>query len=348
MRKISGLLCLSLLAAGYATTGWTASSEERLNFAEENQRVLERRVTRVEERLTHVENELGNTRQSSGPTPAASAQTSAGSGMLSPAPADTAAPAPAKSSRRSAAEAAPPQETGFIMVGYPTLAPSPNLTLAKARGVDPLRNPLALGQEYSGPALADSPAANDPTPVPVNPAPAASGPVPSGMAGSAASFIDMGDVTADNGPSLEPPAPSLGAPAPAAPQKASRSAPATGKGPYDAALALYYKGEYSKALEAFKAFLQSAPGSSLAPNAMYWEGECQYSLGKHDQAIMIFKDVVTKYPKHDKAAASLLKAGYAYERMKDMDNARFYWQILLDDFPNSAPANLARKRLGAG
>jgi tol-pal system protein YbgF len=91
--------------------------------------------------------------------------------------------------------------------------------------------------------------------------------------------------------------------------------------------------------------LRSSPESALAPNALYWQGECLYSLGKYDEAIMIFKDVAAKYPKHDKAAASLLKAGYSYERLNDKENAHFYWQILLDDFPSSAPAGMARKRM---
>ena len=114
---------------------------------------------------------------------------------------------------------------------------------------------------------------------------------------------------------------------------------------YDAAYALYNKGEYAKAQQAFADFLAASPQSPLAPNALYWQGECQYSLGKYDGAILFFQDVINKYPKHAKAAAALLKAGYSYERLKDMENARFYWQILVDDFPKSSPAALARKRL---
>lgn len=117
------------------------------------------------------------------------------------------------------------------------------------------------------------------------------------------------------------------------------------KAAYDAALSLYYKGQYAQSQEAFSAFMAEHPSSSLTPNALYWKGECLYSLGKFDQAILAFKDVAGKYPKHDKAAAALLKAGYSYAELKDMGNARFYWQLLVDDFPASAPAGLARQRL---
>lgn len=129
-----------------------------------------------------------------------------------------------------------------------------------------------------------------------------------------------------------------------APKKNGRTNPQD-KNTYEAALALYNKGNYEKAQEGFSSFLKSSPNSPLAPNALYWKGECLYSQGKYDQAILQFQDVVNKYPKHDKAAAALLKAGYSYERMNDLGNARFYWQILLDDFPNSTAAGLARKRM---
>lgn len=130
------------------------------------------------------------------------------------------------------------------------------------------------------------------------------------------------------------------------PAKPAASRQGGGSPAYDAAYALYNKGEYARAQQGFADFLAASPGSPLAPNALYWQGECRYSLGKYDEAILFFQDVINKYPKHAKAAASLLKAGYSYERLKDMENARFYWQILVDDFPKSAPAALARKRLG--
>jgi tol-pal system protein YbgF len=110
-------------------------------------------------------------------------------------------------------------------------------------------------------------------------------------------------------------------------------------------LALYEGRKPAAAQEAFLAFLELHPGSPLVPNALYWLGESYYAADKLDLAIMQFKRVAEAYPRHDKAAAALLKAGYAYARLNDKENARFYWQILLDDFPDSAPAALARKRL---
>ncbi len=122
---------------------------------------------------------------------------------------------------------------------------------------------------------------------------------------------------------------------------------AAGDGAYEKALARFQAGKTDSAREMFSAFLKDNPSSPLAPNAGYWLGECYFSLKQYDTAIITFKDVVAKYPKHDKAAASMLKAGYAYARLGDAANARFYLETLIQDFPKSDPAKLARKRLSS-
>ena len=115
---------------------------------------------------------------------------------------------------------------------------------------------------------------------------------------------------------------------------------------YDTALALFEGKKYKEAKTAFEAFIAANPGHSLRPNAQYWAGECQYSQGDYSGAILNFTDVAGSYPTHPKAAAALLKAGYAYANLGDQENARFYWQMLRHDFPKSSEARLAAKRMG--
>ena len=95
------------------------------------------------------------------------------------------------------------------------------------------------------------------------------------------------------------------------------------------------------------AFLESYPSSAYAPNALYWIGESHYSQSQWDQAILSFKDVVARFPKHAKAADALLKLGMCYEKLKDKDNARFHYEALLEDFPGSRAAGLAKPKLAA-
>ncbi|MFV0421750.1 tol-pal system protein YbgF [Oleidesulfovibrio sp.] len=94
-----------------------------------------------------------------------------------------------------------------------------------------------------------------------------------------------------------------------------------------------------------EAFLADFPDSGLAPNARYWLGETYYHEKRYAEAILTFKEVVRKYPKHGKAAAAMLKTGFAYDMLGDKSNARFYLQTLVDEYPGSEPAGLARNRL---
>ena len=83
----------------------------------------------------------------------------------------------------------------------------------------------------------------------------------------------------------------------------------------------------------------------LVPNALYWKGETYYSQKDFIQAILTFKEVTGRFPKHDKSASALLKIGMSYDKVGDPDNAVFYLRALVEDFPKSSPARLARKEL---
>jgi tol-pal system protein YbgF len=232
-----------------------------------------------------------------------------------------------------AAPASPTPAPPAMTKSAPAITPTP---MAGASPADspaataaPVRSPVSVSVAHAAPPPPAKPEALRPTEVVT---PNASRPAETGKAEASR----QAPAETSPAPSAPKSAPSRTALTP--PDRAARAA-------YDAALALYYKGQYTQSEEAFDDFLERHPGTRLTPNALYWQGECFYSQGKFDTAIMSFKDVAGKFPKHDKAAASLLKAGYAYAELNDMENARFYWRILLDDFPGSTPAKLARRRL---
>ncbi|CAK7010920.1 MAG: Cell division coordinator CpoB [Desulfovibrio sp.] len=143
-----------------------------------------------------------------------------------------------------------------------------------------------------------------------------------------------------------PPAPPSAAPVPAA-RPASVKSAKFASGDYHTALRTLEAGQPKTAMNLFKAFLANYPSHALAPNAGYWLGECHYTLKQYDAAIIAFKDVVAQFPSHDKAAASMLKAGYSYLQLGDTPNARFYLEALVRDYPASKPAALARERLAS-
>jgi tol-pal system protein YbgF len=151
-------------------------------------------------------------------------------------------------------------------------------------------------------------------------------------------------------PAAAAPAPVHAAPVSSAPQREPSPQPAvapasTGKGLYDQGMTLVRaeKGEEGRVL--LVKFLETDSQSALVPNALYWIGESYYLDKNYPQAILSFKDVTRRFPKHHKAAAALLKIGMCYQMMGEKDNATLYLRALLKDHPKSEPAPAARKLL---
>jgi len=85
--------------------------------------------------------------------------------------------------------------------------------------------------------------------------------------------------------------------------------------------------------------------SPLADNALYWAARCYALKGDQNQAVSKFYDVVTKYPKGDKAPAALLAQGTLFVGMGDTPDARLALSKLIRDYPNSEEAPTARRKL---
>lgn len=114
---------------------------------------------------------------------------------------------------------------------------------------------------------------------------------------------------------------------------------------YTEAVRLTRSGNTEKGRQMLRAFIMEYPDSPLVPNAYYWLGETYYHDKRYAQAILTFREVTSRFPKDPKAAASMLKIGYSYEMLGDKDNARFYLNALVEDYPKSEPAKLARTAL---
>ena len=116
---------------------------------------------------------------------------------------------------------------------------------------------------------------------------------------------------------------------------------------YDRVMEEYKHRDYAAALAGFRLFLELHGQSSLAANAQYWVGECQYRLGRYKEALKSFYHVVSYYPLSPKLAASTLKIGQTYTRLKDHEKAHMMYERVVDQYPESAEAESARKALDA-
>jgi tol-pal system protein YbgF len=116
---------------------------------------------------------------------------------------------------------------------------------------------------------------------------------------------------------------------------------------YVKAFGLYSANNFPAAIDAFEAFLKSDPQSGYVANAIYWIGECHYSLSDLVKARETFQKVADTYPKSAKAPDALLKLGYTLTAMKEKDKATAVFETLIKAYPGSPAAAKARERLTA-
>lgn len=107
----------------------------------------------------------------------------------------------------------------------------------------------------------------------------------------------------------------------------------------------YLKGNYDLALLGFQNFLVHYKGTSLTSNAQYWIGESYYGKKEFVKAIEAFDKVVSDYSKSDKVPGAILKAGYAFIELGDKAKARSYLKTVVENYPLTNEAKLARNRL---
>lgn len=115
---------------------------------------------------------------------------------------------------------------------------------------------------------------------------------------------------------------------------------------YDAAYMDLSRNDFDLALRGFREYLNVFPNSEYSDNAQYWIGEIYYARKEFERAFNEFNKVDSEYPQGDKMPAALLKMGYCLINLNDKAGARRYLDTVIQRYPNSAEAGLARSRLG--
>lgn len=120
---------------------------------------------------------------------------------------------------------------------------------------------------------------------------------------------------------------------------------ATEQASFDAVLREFGEGRYPQAINGFQQFLQKYPASSLASEVQYWLGESYYVTRDYAAAKESFIDLGLRYPNSGRLPDALLKLGYIYEILGDISRAQEVLQKLLQVYPDTQAAGLARQRL---
>ncbi|HJV36922.1 tol-pal system protein YbgF [Geomonas sp.] len=114
---------------------------------------------------------------------------------------------------------------------------------------------------------------------------------------------------------------------------------------YQQAMDAMNGGDMAKSRELWMKFLERYPKHKLAANAHYWLGEGYYSSKTYDQAVLEFQEVIDKYPGNEKIPAAMLKQGMSFKAMGDNQSAQYILKKLVEEYPKSDEARLAKERL---
>lgn len=104
------------------------------------------------------------------------------------------------------------------------------------------------------------------------------------------------------------------------------------------------KRDYSGAIPAFQQFQKDYPDSNFAPNAHYWLGQLYFAKKQDKEAAQSFIAVLT-YSESNKRADALVKLGDIAKRNNNSAQANKYYQQVIDEYPTSASANVAKENL---
>jgi TolA-binding protein len=110
---------------------------------------------------------------------------------------------------------------------------------------------------------------------------------------------------------------------------------------YRAGLVAMKARKYPYAIGVFQGQQRRYPKSPLSEPAEYFSAHALFELGKYDQSILQFNDLVMRFPRGRFASGSLLNEAQAFMKMNDRIDARLTLQKLISDHPDAPEAATA-------
>ena len=114
---------------------------------------------------------------------------------------------------------------------------------------------------------------------------------------------------------------------------------------FEAALAVFRRGEFPAAQAAFADFLKRYPQSGYKPSALFWLGNSQYANRDYRGAITNFRALISQSPDHPRAPEAVLSVANCQIELKDNAGARRTLDDLVKAYPQSEAASAAKERL---
>ncbi len=114
---------------------------------------------------------------------------------------------------------------------------------------------------------------------------------------------------------------------------------------YNAALTQYQRGTLSAARMGFRTIVDQYGAHQLAPEARYYLAEILAREGSLEEAIAAFEDIREFHPTADRVPDALYRAGLLYLELGDDDAAEEHFERVVNTWPDSVAADLARDAL---
>lgn len=114
---------------------------------------------------------------------------------------------------------------------------------------------------------------------------------------------------------------------------------------YMAAYQALREGKTTQAREKFNSILKDYPNNEYSDNARFWIGEAYYKEENYPDAILAYEELFKNNPDSDKVPGAMLKQGLAFYSIKDEKTGKIILEKLIEKYPESEPAKLARKKI---
>ncbi len=118
-----------------------------------------------------------------------------------------------------------------------------------------------------------------------------------------------------------------------------------GREEYQLAFELLKDENYETARDSFIEFIRLYQDSDFVDDAKYWLGETYYAQRFFTQALKEFEEVLTKFPNSVKIPEALLKKGFCYFELGEVEKSRQLLKSVVNQYPDSSVSRLAVQKL---
>ena len=121
--------------------------------------------------------------------------------------------------------------------------------------------------------------------------------------------------------------------------------PAAAEETYQAAMTQFNRGSLNTARRAFESLLVDYPDHRLAPSSQFFLADILEQENRLDEAIEAFLRLPELFPTADRVPQALYRVGSIYELQGNLDQAVIYLERVVNTYPDSGAAELARELL---